>query len=72
VRTGTHVVGDHETPTPKASIGTCAMWTHEEYHMPASGNTRQEWSEPNDITEGDEDPPKTHHVPLRLRATTVL
>jgi hypothetical protein len=27
VRTGTHVVGEHETPTPKASIGSCAMWT---------------------------------------------
>jgi hypothetical protein len=25
VRTGTHVVGDHETPTPEASIGRCAM-----------------------------------------------
>jgi hypothetical protein len=24
VRTGTHVVGDHETPTPEASIGNCA------------------------------------------------
>jgi hypothetical protein len=42
VRTGTHVVGDHETPTPEASIGRCARWTHEEYHVPASGNTRRE------------------------------
>ena len=27
VRTGTHVVGDHETPIPETSIGNCAMWT---------------------------------------------
>ena len=25
VRTGTHVVGDHETLTPEALIGRCAM-----------------------------------------------
>ena len=27
VRTGTHVVGDHETPIPETSIGNCATWT---------------------------------------------
>jgi hypothetical protein len=58
VRIGTLVVGDHKTPTPEASIGRCARWTHEEYHVPASGNTRKEWWDPNDVTEGDEDPLK--------------
>jgi hypothetical protein len=40
VRTGTHVVRDHETLTPEASIGRYSRWIHEEYHVPASGNTR--------------------------------
>jgi hypothetical protein len=42
MRTGTHVVEDHETPTLEASIGRCARWIHEEYHVKASGNTRRE------------------------------
>ena len=55
MRTGTHVVGDHETPTPEASIGRCARWTHEEYHVLASVKTRKEGWDPNDVTKGDVD-----------------
>jgi hypothetical protein len=45
-RTGTHVVRDHETPTPEASIGRCAMWMHEEYHVPVSRGDKREWWDP--------------------------
>jgi hypothetical protein len=60
MRTGTHVVGDHETPTPEASIGRCARWTHEEYHVPAKWEykTRREARKvgPDDVVESDVDP----------------
>jgi hypothetical protein len=41
MRIGAHVVGDHETPTPESSIGRCARWTHEEYHVLASVKTSE-------------------------------